>query len=210
MSDEEIRWASTIGNITGHWTRAHRIYRAIQDEIAPILKETGIAPDPFPLNHIAYCNHFLRPAPTAGGSMQGNERQQDLDAAEEVLRWFILSHPRAVDRHLTLRRPIRRKRVPRVRHPLHEYYPPGHPLVEYCFPKLLQHQRARPVLQLPRIPALDRRAPLVSLSPMPTENLLRHHRDVERSYIVVKLFIHYWISSRRKRYRSHEPLPQSQ
>ena len=24
--------------------------------------------------------------------MQGNERKQDLDAAEEVLRWFILSH----------------------------------------------------------------------------------------------------------------------
>ncbi|MDE0221277.1 MAG: hypothetical protein OXJ90_18560 [Spirochaetaceae bacterium] len=24
--------------------------------------------------------------------MQGNERKQDLDAAEEVLGWFILSH----------------------------------------------------------------------------------------------------------------------
>ena len=92
LTEEEVRWASTIGNITGRWTRAHRIYRGIQDEITRILKESGITPDPFPFNHIAYCNYFLRPAPTAGGSMQGNECQQDLDAAEEVLRWFILSH----------------------------------------------------------------------------------------------------------------------
>ncbi|MCY4373306.1 MAG: hypothetical protein OXC31_05980 [Spirochaetaceae bacterium] len=92
LSEEEVRWASTIGNITGRWTRAHRIYRAIQDEIARILTESGITPDPFPLNHIAYCNYFLRPAPTAGGSMEGNECQHDLNAAEAVLRWFILSH----------------------------------------------------------------------------------------------------------------------
>ena len=92
LSEEEVRWASTIGNITGRWTRAHRIYRAIQDEISRILREHGITPDPFPLNHIAYCNYFLRPAPTAGGSMEGNECQQDLDAAQKVLRWFILNH----------------------------------------------------------------------------------------------------------------------
>jgi len=92
LSEAEVRWASTIGNITGHWTRAHRIYRAIQDEITRILMESGITPDPFPLNHIAYCNYFLRPAPTTGGSMQGNECQHDLDAAEAVLRWFILNH----------------------------------------------------------------------------------------------------------------------
>ena len=92
LSEEEVRWASTIGNITGRWTHAHRIYRAIQDEIARILKESGITPDPFPLNHIAYCNYFLRPAPTAGGSMEGNACQQDLDAAEEAFRWFTLSH----------------------------------------------------------------------------------------------------------------------
>ena len=93
LSDEEVRWASTIGNITGRWYRAHRIYRAIQDEIArdPAGKRRS-QPDAFPLNHIAYCNYFLRPAPTAGGSMQGNECEQDLDVAEEVLRWFILSH----------------------------------------------------------------------------------------------------------------------
>ena len=35
---------------------------------------------------------FPRPALTAGGSMEGNECQQDLDAAEEVLGWFILRH----------------------------------------------------------------------------------------------------------------------
>ena len=92
LSEEEVRWASTVGNITGHWTRAHRIYRAIQDEIARILKENGVTPDAFPLNHIAYCNYFLRPAPVAGGSMEGNVRQQDLEVAEEVLRWFTLHH----------------------------------------------------------------------------------------------------------------------
>ena len=40
----------------------------------------------------AYCNYFLRPAPQAGGSMQGNEDRQDVAVAEQVLRWFILTH----------------------------------------------------------------------------------------------------------------------
>ena len=92
LCEEEVRWASTIGNITGRWTPAHRIYRAIQAEIARILKESGITPDPFPLNHIAFRNYFLRPAPTTGGSMKGSECQQDLDAAEKVHRWFIHNH----------------------------------------------------------------------------------------------------------------------
>lgn len=92
LSEEEVRWASSVGNITGHWTRAHRIYRAVQEEIARALRESGVTPDAFPLNHIAYCNYFLRPAPVAGGSMQGNECRQDLEAAEEVLGWFLLSH----------------------------------------------------------------------------------------------------------------------
>ena len=92
LCEEEVRWASTIGNITGRWYRAHTIYRAIQDEIARILKENGVTPDAFPLNHIAYCNYFLRPAPVAGGSMEGSVRQQDLDVAQEVLRCFILRH----------------------------------------------------------------------------------------------------------------------
>ena len=92
LSEEEVRWASTTGNITGRWYRAHRIYRAIQDEIAWILKESGVTPDDFPLNHIAYCNYFLRPAPVAGGSMEGDVRPKDLETAEQVLRWFILRH----------------------------------------------------------------------------------------------------------------------
>ncbi len=92
LSEEEVRWACTIGNITGRWTRAHRIYRAIQDEIARTLRESGVTPDRFPLNHIAYCNYFLRPAPLAGGSMQGHECAQDLDVAETALGWLILHH----------------------------------------------------------------------------------------------------------------------
>ena len=54
------------GNITGPWYRAHRIFREIRDEIAAVLRESGVTPDNFPLNHVAYCNYFLRPAPVAG------------------------------------------------------------------------------------------------------------------------------------------------
>ena len=107
LTEEEIRWASTIGNITGHWTRAHRIYRAIQDEIARILKESGITPDPFPLNHVAYCNYFLRPAPVAGGSMA---RQRMPAGSRRSPGSAPLVHPapppRAGDHHFTLRRSI--------------------------------------------------------------------------------------------------------
>ena len=92
LSPEEVRWTSTTGNITGRWYRGHRIYREIQTEIVRALKERGVTPDPFPLNHIAYCNYFLRPAPVSGGSMAGNARKQDLEVAEEVLKCFILRH----------------------------------------------------------------------------------------------------------------------
>ena len=92
LSSEEVRWVSTVGNITGRWYRAHRIYREIQNQVATVLKEKGVTPDPFPLNHVAYCNYFLRPAPISGDSMEGHAHQQDLDVAEEVLTWFILNH----------------------------------------------------------------------------------------------------------------------
>ena len=92
LTEEEVRWASSIGNITGRWYRAHRIYRAIQTEVAATLIKNGVTPDSFPLNHIAYCNYFLRPAPVTGGSMAGHECQQDLKVAEVVLTWFILRH----------------------------------------------------------------------------------------------------------------------
>ena len=92
LSEEEVRWVSTSGNITGRWYRAHRIYREIQGEVARTLQESGLTPDRFPLHHIAYCNYFLRPAPVAGGSMEGNVAPQDVAVAEQVLRWFIVSH----------------------------------------------------------------------------------------------------------------------
>ena len=92
LSAEEVRWVSTIGNITGRWYRGHTIYREIRNEVARTLKESGVRPDDFPLNHVAYCNYFLRPAPVSGGSMQGHARQPDLQVAEEVLTWFILRH----------------------------------------------------------------------------------------------------------------------
>ena len=92
LSDKEIAWASTVGNITGQWYRAHTIYRAIQDETARILRESGVTPDAFPLNHVAYCNYFLRPAPVAGGSMEGNVAGRDAEVAEQVLRWFVRCH----------------------------------------------------------------------------------------------------------------------
>ena len=92
LSEEEVRWASTAGNITGRWYRAHTIYRAIQTEIARTLSESGVTPDDFPLNHIAYCNYFLRPAPTVGGSIEGHVCERDTEVAEKVLRWFALKH----------------------------------------------------------------------------------------------------------------------
>ena len=88
----EIAWASTVGNITARWYRAHKIYCEIRNEISRILRESGVAPDDFPLNHVAYCNYVLRPAPVAGGSMEGNVAQQDAEMAKQVLRWFLLRH----------------------------------------------------------------------------------------------------------------------
>ena len=92
LSEEEVRWANTAGNITGRWFRGHTIYREIRNAIARILQEGGVTPDDFPLNHVAYCNYFLRPAPVTGGSMAGNEDRQDVAVAEQLLRWFILRH----------------------------------------------------------------------------------------------------------------------
>ena len=92
LSEEEVRWACTVGNITGRWYRGHTIYREIRNAIARILQEGGVTPDEFPLNHIAYCNYFLRPAPRTGGSMEGNEAPRDVAVAEQVVRWFILRH----------------------------------------------------------------------------------------------------------------------
>ena len=152
LSPEEVRWVSTVGNITGRWYRAHRIYREIQNEIAAILRKNGVTPDEFPLNHVSYCNYFLRPAPVTGGSMEGHARQQDLEVAEEVLTWFILRHrPKLGDRHLTLCRPPRGTCHPGARHSVHHHAAPRQPLVEHGLPELRQRQRARPVLELPQI-----------------------------------------------------------
>ena len=92
LSEEEVRWACTVGNITGRWYRGHTIYREIRNTIARTFQEGGVTPDEFPLNHIAYCNYFLRPAPRPGGSMEGNEAPRDVAVAEQVVRWFILRH----------------------------------------------------------------------------------------------------------------------
>ena len=137
LSPEEIRWVSTVGNITGRWYRGHRIYREIQNEIARILRENGVTPDDFPLNHVAYCNYFLRPAPMTGGSMEGHARQQDLEVAEEVLKCFILQHrPELVI--VTSRFAGRHAETchPRAWHSIHHYAPPRQPLVEHDHPKL--------------------------------------------------------------------------
>ena len=91
LSPKEVEWVSTAGNITGKWRRAHRIYGEIQKEIVCTLIENGVTPDEFPLNHVAYCNYFLRPA-KEGGSMKGNAVQQDFEVAAEVLGWFIARH----------------------------------------------------------------------------------------------------------------------
>ncbi len=91
LCPEEAGWVCTIGCITGKWNRAHSIYRAIQNETCRILRESGVTPDNFPLNHLAFYNYFMRPA-VEGESMKGNLVSQDVDVAGQVLRWFILDH----------------------------------------------------------------------------------------------------------------------
>ena len=88
LTDREVTWASTGGKVTGTWHPAHRIYRKIQAEIARMLHTRGVTPDAFVLNHVAYCNYFLRP-PQQGRNMQDSVCLRDLDVAKEVLTWFV-------------------------------------------------------------------------------------------------------------------------
>ena len=150
LSDEEVRWASTIGNITGRWTKAHRIYRAIQDEIVPILKESGITPGPLPPQP----HRLLQLLPPPGADGRRQHGRQRMPARSRRGRGRApLVHPEplpgAVDRHLTLRWSIRSERVAGEGNLVHQYAPSRHPLVEHRFPELRACQRTRPVSQFP-------------------------------------------------------------
>ena len=93
LSEEERRWVHTCGVISSKtFHRGHEIFRAIKREIVGILKESGLTPDDFPLNHIAYYNYFMRPASKTGGSIEGHVVPQDCKISEDVLRWFIRQH----------------------------------------------------------------------------------------------------------------------
>ena len=87
LGEKERQWASTKGNVTGHWGRAHTIYR----EIARVLN--ALIPDEESVfDHVAYANFFLRPAPMEGERMAGYVDHRDEEVAAEVLTWFIRTH----------------------------------------------------------------------------------------------------------------------
>ena len=87
LGEQERQWASTKCNVTGHWGRAHTIYR----EIARVLNEL-ISDEESVFDHVAYANYFLRPAPIEGESMAAYVDQRDEQVAAEVLTWFIRTH----------------------------------------------------------------------------------------------------------------------
>ena len=68
------------------------IFRSIGDEIVTIMKDSGLTPDEFPREHIAFYNYFMRPAPKYGRSIEGHDKPQDRTISEEVLRWFVQEH----------------------------------------------------------------------------------------------------------------------
>ncbi len=95
LDPTEFEYVHTKGVIRTSFVkfyRGHEIFRAIGREIVPILEESGLTPDEFPLNHIAYYNYFMRPAPKTGGSIEGHVVPQDRKISEEVLRWFLQRH----------------------------------------------------------------------------------------------------------------------
>ena len=97
LTCEERAWVCTVGCIScvkrGQYYAGHRIYWNLKAELTEIMQENGlVASDGFPLDHIAYYNYFMRPAPTTGDSMKGHVEPIDCKVAEGVLRWFVQKH----------------------------------------------------------------------------------------------------------------------
>lgn len=91
LNEKEQQWASTTGNITGRWGRAHTIYREIARVLNALINDL-IPNEESVFDHVAYANYFLRPAPMEGESMAGYVDRRDEDVAAEVLTWFIRTH----------------------------------------------------------------------------------------------------------------------
>ena len=95
LDKEEREWVHTRGVIRAHFVEPHRglgIFRNIGREIVTVMKASGLAPDEFPREHIAFYNYFMRPAPKTGRGIKGHVEPQDCKISEEVLRWFVQRH----------------------------------------------------------------------------------------------------------------------
>ena len=95
LNPTEIKYVHTKNVIREHFKEAHQglgIFRNIGDKIDTIMKDSGLTPDEFPREHIAFYNYFMRPAPKEGGSIEGHVEPQDCKISEEVLCWFIQRH----------------------------------------------------------------------------------------------------------------------
>ncbi len=95
LGKEERAWVHTKGVILGQFVEPHRglgIFRNIGDEIVRIMKDSGLTPDEFPREHIAFYNYFMRPAPKTGSGIEGHVAPLDFSISEEVLRWFVQEH----------------------------------------------------------------------------------------------------------------------
>ena len=107
LSEEEVRWASTIGNITGRWTRAHRIYRANPGRDLPDTAGTRDHTGPLPPQPRRLLQ--LLPPPGADGRRQ-HGRQRMPAGSRRSRGSAAVVHPAPTpgtgDRHLTLRRAI--------------------------------------------------------------------------------------------------------
>ena len=160
LDPTEFEYVHTKGVIRTSFVkfyRGHEIFRAIGREIVPILEESGLTPDEFPLNHIAYYNYFMRPAPKTGGSIEGHVVPQDRKISEEVLRWFLRRTRRAPGSqnirgstalvpseastgtgHLCLPvcRWIRQECGSGMRHSVHQHASSNLPLVEQVLPRV--------------------------------------------------------------------------
>ena len=95
LDPTEVEYVHTENVIRGQFKEAHQghgIFRSIGDEIVTIMKESGLTPDEFPREHIAFYNYFMRPAPKTGSGIEGHVVPLDCKISEEVLRWFVREH----------------------------------------------------------------------------------------------------------------------
>lgn len=99
LSDLERAYIHTRGVVDCHWDGPSkgRYFRNIRCVVSEALREHGMGEkeeEAKPGNwvHVAFCNYFLRPAPSEGGSIKSAVAERDQQVADEVLRWIIASY----------------------------------------------------------------------------------------------------------------------